>query len=206
MIKCPNDGKAMKVVKTLSHYGVSIELDQCEECGGLWFDNTELYRIRHGASKKIDKLNEKKLKKSLPIQKGLLCPRDKKKLIVFKDPNFPKEIQVERCRECGGFWFNRGEMISFQEWRKMYIEDRRPKERIISEKDKKFETQIEKLLAMGSSGAAWDTVGSVGRFLSTPVRRSGRGVYIDRPGNRRNAGKADMAFSIIRLLLRMFIR
>ncbi|RLC36926.1 hypothetical protein DRH27_04475, partial [Candidatus Falkowbacteria bacterium] len=187
-IKCPNDGEPMKIVKTESHYGTTVELDQCEECGGLWLDNTELYRIKHGVGQRIDKLNQEKLKESSPIKKDLYCPRDNSKLIVFKDHNFPKEIQVERCPECGGFFFNRGELVSFQTWRKMHIAKSKPEPKLISKKDKDIEKQIKKLLAMGSSIDSWNTIGQVGKFLSTPVNSSGQIAY---GANKKDKDKLD---------------
>ena len=44
----------MKNVKTVAHYGRPLILDQCEKCGGLWFDRMELFETKHGEAEKIE--------------------------------------------------------------------------------------------------------------------------------------------------------
>ena len=47
-MKCPNDSTEMCQVKIEGHYGQPILLEQCKECGGIWFDEMELFSARHG--------------------------------------------------------------------------------------------------------------------------------------------------------------
>ena len=63
-----------------------------------------------------------------------------------------------------------------------------------------------KTFAVDSVKGGWDIVGGVGKFLSTPVHASGSPVFRKRPIEKDTAGKAFIAFSIIRLLLRMFLK
>ena len=44
----------MDEVKTESHYGAPILLDQCPQCGGIWFDKEELLATKHGEAERID--------------------------------------------------------------------------------------------------------------------------------------------------------
>jgi hypothetical protein len=37
-MKCPNDNTEMYQVKIEGHYSRPILLEQCKECGGIWFD------------------------------------------------------------------------------------------------------------------------------------------------------------------------
>ena len=115
-MQCPECKVKMQEVKTSSHYGIPIVLDQCQKCGGTWFDKGELYRTKHGVAQKIDKLlNIKKLSEfSVFEKKNLICPNDSSKLKLIKDRYFPQHIQIETCQKCGGFWFNHGEFAKFQ--------------------------------------------------------------------------------------------
>lgn len=164
---CPNDNIGMHQVMIESHYGQSIIVDQCKGCGGIWFDDSELYRTKQGEAGRIELLDSESLRTSYQIKKAkFLCPKDQSKLIRFNDAYFPKGIIVERCVVCDGFWLNRGEFVKYQKARK---ELQRPREKTIE--DKKFEKSIEKILALHSSRSATDVLGRLGEFLSTPIDR-----------------------------------
>jgi Zn-finger nucleic acid-binding protein len=49
---CPNENIEMRQVKVESHYGQPVILDQCPECGGIWFDKMELYQVKQGEQRK----------------------------------------------------------------------------------------------------------------------------------------------------------
>ena len=105
----PNDNTQMRQVKIQSHYGQPIILEQCSQCGGIWFDESELFRAKQGESDKIELLDTEILRAPANIE-GLArnCPRDKAQLFQFKDRYFPKGIILERCPSCKGVWLNRG--------------------------------------------------------------------------------------------------
>lgn len=106
-MKCPNCGNFLQLVRSKSHYGQSITLDQCPNCGGIWFDKNEYHQIKKTEIEKISQLNTNKLMcvKS-QNNRDWLCPKDQTPLVVFKDSNFPKAIDVRRCAACSGFWFS----------------------------------------------------------------------------------------------------
>ena len=54
---CPNDNIEMHQVRIESYYGQPIFLEQCENCGGIWFDESELYRAKQGEANKIELLD-----------------------------------------------------------------------------------------------------------------------------------------------------
>ena len=162
---CPNDNIGMHQVRIESHYGQPIILEQCKGCGGIWFDESELYRAKHGEAEKIELLNSESLRTLSQIKSAkLLCPKDQGELIRFNDTYFPIDIIVGRCVACDGFWLKRGEFVKYQKTRQ---ELQRPKEKSIG--DKKFEENIEKILALHSNGGATDVLGKLGKFLSTPI-------------------------------------
>src|SRR3989338_9710530 len=145
---CPQCAAAMREVNIESHYATPIVLDQCSLCGGLWFEGTELFRARVGEARKVEAVDADKLcAPSPPSEKPLLCPRDHTTLTPFDDPNFPKEILVESCPMCGGFWFNRCEFVEFQEKRQKVVAT------LQTDGDKKLQEDIERLLSLNSKKA-----------------------------------------------------
>jgi len=157
-MRCPNCEREMEEVKVTSHYDTPIFVEQCSSCGGLWFDQLELFRIKHDQAGRLDKSLLQKDK--VFTKERLKCPRDGKELIVFHDPHFPEEIKVESCTQCRGFWFNRGELS--------HLQIHRNKKTKMA--DQKLREQIRKMLHLHRSGMS-DVVGTLGRFLSTPIDR-----------------------------------
>jgi len=162
---CPNDKAEMHQVKVESHYGQPIILDQCNKCGGLWFDKFELHRTKLGEAEKIEQLDSAILWTLSNIQNPeLVCPKDQVKLIRFNDQYFPKGIIVERCPVCDGFWLNRGEFTRYQKARQALkiSKEKSAEEKIIKE-------DIKQLLDAHQSGSNIDTLGRLGKFLSLPL-------------------------------------
>lgn len=197
-MNCPNCYTIMKVVKTKSHYGIPIQLDQCPKCGGLWFEKDELFRTGHEASK-IDTLDKNKLEISKPLKKTpLFCPSDGRRLKIFQDRNFPKEIQVESCIHCGSFWLNKGEFIQFQK--------RRSEQKKEQVKDDKLDQQIDKLLNLHSKKGEYSTLGRLGEFLSTPIDRQTLTPIDYGIKNRSGLNAASILADIIRGVLMIFTK
>jgi Zn-finger nucleic acid-binding protein len=162
---CPVDKIEMHRVKIVSHYGQPIELDQCDSCGGIWFDKAELFRAKQGEAEKIEALNTNILKNPSMIENSrLICPRDQTVLYRFTDRYFPKDIILARCPTCGGIWLNRGLFTKYQRFRQ---ELKRTKEK--SPEDKELEERISQLIAAHQSEHPNDTLERLGKFLSTPV-------------------------------------
>ncbi len=166
-MQCPNDNIKMHPVRLESHYGLRVDLDQCALCGGIWFDKSELHRIKQGETKKIDLLDSRIFREITHIKREkLLCPRDNSKLVKFEDRYFLKDIILVRCTACDGQWLNRGEFTKYQKARQ---ESPKPKEK--NAEDKIFDARIERILARHSTRGAADVMGKVGKFLSTPITR-----------------------------------
>ena len=166
-MKCPNDNTEMRQVKIEGHYGQPILLEQCKECGGIWFDKMELFSARHGEAEKIEVFDSKSLWTPTNIEKRILrCPLDQSELFRFEDRYFLKGIILERCPSCSGIWLNRGDFTKFQQARQ---ELKRPKER--SAKDKRLEEDIKHILSVHRAEAASNTLEGLGRFLSMPIDR-----------------------------------
>jgi Zn-finger nucleic acid-binding protein len=162
---CPVDKTEMHRVKIISHYGQPIELDQCDSCGGIWFDKAELFRARQDEAEKIEALNTDMLKNpSMMENSRLICPRDQTALYRFTDRYFPKDIILARCPACEGIWLNRGLFSRYQSFRQ---ELKRTKEK--SPEDKELEERISNLIEAHQSEHPSATLDRLGKFLSTPV-------------------------------------
>jgi Zn-finger nucleic acid-binding protein len=164
-MKCPNENIEMAQVNIESHYGQPIIVDQCKVCGGIWFDEMELFSAKHGEARKIDVLDAKSLWDHSIIEKDIFrCPKDQSELYQYKDQYFPKGIILERCPSCGGIWLNRGDFTKFQEVRQ---EIQKPKEKSLA--DKKLEEDIKQILSEYGTDKNSHSIIKLGKFLSTPI-------------------------------------
>ena len=109
----------MNEVKADQHYyDREILVDQCENCGGLWFDKDEFYKVKIGEATELEKINLKKLEELSMIKSEVMsCPKDGRALRPYADIYANKKLkglQLFSCDECAGFWFNRGEFTKYQ--------------------------------------------------------------------------------------------
>jgi Zn-finger nucleic acid-binding protein len=150
----------MKSVQIESHYGQSLTIDQCPKCNGIWFDASELFRAKAGTAKNIEPANTTTFSPAAThADATLYCPIDHAPLLAFSDINFPKDIKIESCRTCGGFWLNHGEFTQFQR----FCEQNK---QLLSNT---FNEQIDRLLANHNTNSTYSTLGKLGTFLSTPI-------------------------------------
>lgn len=160
---CPNCQTKFKKVLAKCWYNFNVELDQCPNCGGIWCDKYELYRVSPEGVETIEKLDVKKLREFKPIKKDLICPRCKIALEEFKDPYFPKQIKLGHCPNCGGFWLNRGALVKFKEW-----QQKRKAEALRKKEDKEFSQEIKKML-ISQRKNPFKVWGEAGKFLSQRI-------------------------------------
>ena len=107
----------MHQVKIVAHYGEPMLVDQCEECGGIWFDESELFRAKQGEAGKIEVLDTAILRTPSTIEHpSLICPRDDSQMHRFTDRYFPEDIVLVRCPSCHGTWLNRGIFTKYQQF------------------------------------------------------------------------------------------
>ena len=197
---CPNENVEMHPVRIESHYGQPIILGQCKGCGGIWFDESELFIAKQGEAEKIESLDLEILRAPSKIDKSiLLCPGDQAELFRFNDRYFPKGIILERCPSCNGIWLNRGGFTKFQKVRQEF---KCPKEK--SPEDKKMEEDIERILASHQAGGNTDTLGKLGRFLSTPLDRNTL-LLLEHSETTKEEGTANLALNVLMLLFRAIV-
>jgi len=195
---CPNDNTEMRQVKIVSHYGGPIFVDQCEECGGIWFDQSELFRAKQGEAEKIEILNTEKLQTPSTIGNStIFCPRDEGAMHRFTDKYFPKDIVLVRCQLCHGIWLNRGIFTKYQQFRQKLMPPKK------STQDEKMKTQLK---ASYKNGRSTGTRGRLLEFLSTPIEISEHSGYSSNVLNNPVGGTADsiadfLATTITNLLM-----
>lgn len=199
---CPNCEAKLKDVVVKSHYGATIELNQCPNCGGIWCDKLEIYGISPEEAHGIEKLDVKKLEEFKLIKKELICPRCKNALIEFKDPHFPRQINLEHCFKCGGFWLNRGELVQFKEWQK--IKSKKSRKEIL-EKNREFSKQIERLFDLERKGTL-EIWGEAGRFLSQPVKLGRPSIGLQSEESTKVVAYIFIIIQIISLIARRLLR
>jgi Zn-finger nucleic acid-binding protein len=161
---CPNDSTEMHEVKIVSHYGVPIIIDQCEKCGGIWFDEAELFRAKQGEAERIETLDAEILRTPATIENStLLCPRSEVKMRRFTDRYFPQDIVLVRCPLCHWIWLNRGAFRKYQQFRQGLM---RPKKK--SPQDEGLQKNITHLVKSYESGRSTETLKKLRAFLYTP--------------------------------------
>lgn len=198
---CPNENAEMGQVKIESHYGQPIILEQCNKCGGIWFDESELFRAKQGEAQEIELLDSEILRAPSKIEKAvLLCPRDQAKLFRFNDRYFPKGIILERCPLCNGIWLNRGNFGKFQQARQ---ELQRPKEK--GPEGEKMKEEIKRIVALHQAGETASTLGKIGSFLSTPMDRNTLQPLDNQNSETNQETNANLALNVLMLILKAFI-
>lgn len=123
-MKCPKcEGTLAKVkIVTRPEYGgdilndaertTELEVDQCLECNGVWFDVNELEQY---LAEKLIILNSKKVDRYKDLnKKDGLCPRCQKTMVKKPAPNKAK-LMIDACEKCKGIWLDSTEIDQLEE-------------------------------------------------------------------------------------------
>lgn len=152
-MKCPNCQATFNNMRVPNNEGLPVLVNQCPNCGGVWFDRYGLYEISLKEAEEIEELDQSSVNRFIPIQRDMKCPRDGALMNRFVDENIPSNIHILRCDKCGGVWLNKGELIEYKEEIKQR-EDRTKKQ---------FKPD-------GYQQADRDTtISRIGDFLTTPM-------------------------------------
>lgn len=99
-MRCPRDGTILQ----LSNYR-NVTIDCCPYCNGVWLDAKELAEI---TKKSKDILLEEEPQESLN-KSHFKCPRCKGEMMITHYSR-PKEVEIDRCTQCGGIWLDTDEL------------------------------------------------------------------------------------------------
>lgn len=160
-LTCPQCGNGLKQVYAEAKYGRILLIDQCDVCGGIWFDNWELYFLKDAEAKRLDAVNINSLLAGGCVRKGSsLCPRcTGVTLELFQDPNLPADSRINRCPRCNGLWLNRGELVK-------YTEHRAQLRSRLETAESSFKG-ADAALGVDSQAAKWETVSRLSEALRT---------------------------------------
>ena len=73
----------MAAVALAARYGRTVEVDVCDGCGGLWFDDSESQQLTPGATMAL--LDRVTLRPSRAVQSRMPCPRCRQTLYDVHD-------------------------------------------------------------------------------------------------------------------------
>lgn len=108
---CPRCKKPMVEVEE-----DGVKLDVCKSsCGGIWFDNYELKKLdeSHEVSENFyNKIAPDDSVTSVNIDDRLNCPKCDGIVLMRNFFSVKKEVEVDHCGNCGGYWLDVHELTS----------------------------------------------------------------------------------------------
>lgn len=108
-MNCPKCSARMEPVAY-----AGVEVDRCEDCGGLWFDLLEHEALADVVgSEKID-TGARKTARRYDDTRRIECPECRTQMIRMVDRTQP-HIWYESCTACGGVFFDAGEFADYKE-------------------------------------------------------------------------------------------
>jgi len=107
-MNCPACGNVLQE-KTVGD--VVVDVCQCG-CGGIWFDNFELQKFDEPHESAGEALLDIERDESIVIDhtKRLKCPSCEYIVMMRHFFSVKKEVEVDECPSCGGFWLGAGEL------------------------------------------------------------------------------------------------
>lgn len=102
---------------TAGRYGARLVLDQCGSCGGVWFDQYELFGVDEARARQVEGVDEQQFRFPSGTSSDPQCPVCAVRLQEFHDTNIPENIQLFSCSRCSGFWVNHGELHRYADFR-----------------------------------------------------------------------------------------
>jgi Zn-finger nucleic acid-binding protein len=107
-MNCPACFQALAEIKV-----GSVKLDVCEGgCGGIWFDAFELERVErehHGTGDAlVNVTRDPALRVDFSLKRG--CPRCDDIKLKRHFFSAKKEVEVDQCPNCGGYWLDADEL------------------------------------------------------------------------------------------------
>jgi Zn-finger nucleic acid-binding protein len=102
---CPACGHNLKSAKLLT-----LQVDQCPNCKGVWLDRDELRLAKDQADPNLDWMDFEIWKHPDLFeveQRHLKCPKCQTELVAVRYGE--TKVSIDYCRSCQGIWLDRGE-------------------------------------------------------------------------------------------------
>ncbi len=107
-MECPACGNQLQKMTA-----ENVTVDVCKgSCGGIWFDNLELKKFDEPHESAGEQLLEIERDESVTIDhtKRLKCPKCNDVVMMRHFFSVKKQVEVDECPGCGGFWLDAGEL------------------------------------------------------------------------------------------------
>lgn len=104
-MKCPHCDIELKK-KMLE----DVEIDECEKCKGMWFEDDELRKAKDSSDKDLNWIDFEIWKNKDQVKaepRNLPCPQCNKALVTINYGN--TGVKIDYCPVCRGTWLNKGE-------------------------------------------------------------------------------------------------
>jgi len=107
-MKCPACSNQLQEM-TVS----DVTVDVCKGgCGGIWFDHFEIKKFDEPHESAGDELLQTERDAELTVDhtKKLKCPKCDDIVMMRHFFSIKRQVQVDECPACGGFWLDSGEL------------------------------------------------------------------------------------------------
>jgi len=111
-IKCPACFNALTSLQV-----GAVNVDVCRGCGGIWFDAFELQRVDEEHETAGDWLLqiEREQRIQVDTHRKRECPRCEGVKLKRRYYSPRRQIEIDECPGCGGYWLDAGELEKIRE-------------------------------------------------------------------------------------------
>lgn len=127
-------------------------LDECPQCGGIWFDEGELKRCQAAGSFAYLEMEAAAHPSVLPVdtsESGRTCPNCDTRLSSY-NYLYTSEIELDECDDCFGVWVQDGELQKMAD----FLASERSRESSPAIEDAKVRAKAAELVAALESQSA----------------------------------------------------
>ena len=107
-MRCPVCNEDLRT-SDLGEYGFVV-IDTCPSCQGIWCDRNELDKLDDSVWTNVEQLHFDEVSAKRQVD----CPRCSKPLQAIS-PTDARELVIDRCSTCAGFWLDHGELEQLRE-------------------------------------------------------------------------------------------
>jgi uncharacterized protein len=113
-MRCPACGR---VLSTMVVGGITV--DVCKGgCAGIWFDRYELMKVdesHESAGEELTRIEgDPAVLSAVDHTKRLSCPKTPEVVMMRHFFSVKRQVAVEECPECGGYWLDVGELATIR--------------------------------------------------------------------------------------------
>lgn len=108
---CPKCNSEMQILNIETLQG-KVEIDRCNSCHGLWFDNGEAEKLKGDWMADFADSGDPGVGKTYNTVRDIQCPRCSKPMTKINDPK-QRHLEYEACEEHGMF-MDAGEFTDYK--------------------------------------------------------------------------------------------